>query len=81
MLLNIKQIKVICKYKVMMTRNAFTKIVKFMALGSGVLVMGLSSEGIQSFIEISSLPLNIKQVNCKYKVMVKNNVSSKILNF
>lgn len=30
---------------------------------------------------MSSLSLNIKQVNCKYKVMVGNNVSSKILNF
>lgn len=63
LLLTIKQIHLKCKYKVMMTRNAFTKIIKFMALGSGVIVMGLSFKSIQKFIEISSLPLNIKQIN------------------
>ena len=69
----------------MMSKNASSKIVNFMAPGSGVLVLGWGSidyiEKMQKLFENLLLCCLVFKELTKYIVMMSKNASSKIVNY
>lgn len=70
------------KYKVIMRKSASSKIVNFLAPGSGVMVYGWSCNDyiVKTCysLEIKRLLLNIRQTNDKYIVKMRKSAFSKI---